>query len=281
MAPTDLRGVGVWSAELRYGDPTQIPPAAAELESLGYTALWVPDMGQGSTFKALDVLLQATSRITVATGILNIWEYTPQDVARWWSALPDASRDRLLLGVGVSHSRVVGEKWVKPLATMASYLDGLESEGIPLSQVCVAALGPKMLQLAGSRTAGAHPYFVSTAHTARAREALGSGLLAVEQAVVLDSDIPAARELARPFVKGYGSLPNYANNWKRLGFTDDEITTGADRLVDAMVACGDETAIADRVGAQFRAGADHVCIQVFVPQGGGLPREAWRRLAPG
>lgn len=280
MTTGGLKGVGVWSPELRYGDATQIPAAAAELESLGYTALWVPDMGRGSTFDALDVLLRATSTITVATGILNIWEYTPQEVGAWWHALPEASRQRLLLGVGVSHGRVIGEKWVKPLATMATYLDGLESEGVPLSQVCVAALGPKMLQLAGSRTAGAHPYFVSTEHTAEARAALGDSLLAVEQAVVLDGDVAAARDLARPFVKGYGSLPNYANNWKRLGFSEEEIASGSDRLVDAMVGCGDEAAIVDRVEAQFRAGADHVCIQVFVPQGGPLPLGAWRRLAP-
>lgn len=280
MATTGLKGVGVWSAELRYGDAAQIPVAAAELETLGYTALWIPDMGNGSTFDALDVLLQATSTITVATGILNIWDYTPQQVAQWFQALPDSSRERLLLGVGVSHGRVIGEKWVKPLATMTAYLDGLEQEGVPLSQVCVAALGPKMLALAGSRTAGAHPYFVSTEHTAEARAALGDGLLAVEQAVVLDADVAAARELARPFVKGYGTLPNYANNWKRLGFSEDDIASGSDRLVEAMVGCGDETAVQGRVQAQFAAGADHVCIQVFVPQGGPLPLEAWRRLAP-
>ena len=279
MTALGLKGLGVWSAELRYGDAAQITPAAAELESLGYTALWVPDMG-GSTFDALDLLLQATTTITVASGILNIWDYTPRDVAQWWHTLSATSQERLLLGVGVSHGRVVGEKWVKPLATMVTYLDGLEREGVPLSQVCVAALGPKMLELAGSRTAGAHPYFVSPEHTAGARKALGDGLLAVEQGVVLDLDVAGARELARPFVKGYGSLPNYANNWKRLGFTDDDITAGSDELVDAMVACGDEAVIAERIAAQFTAGADHVCVQVITPQGSPLPLDAWRRLAP-
>ncbi len=125
----DLRGIGIWAPGLRYGDPDQIPSAAAELEDLGYSALWIPDMG-GPTFEAVDVLLQATKRVTVATGVLNIWAYTPAEVAAWWHALPVAQQQRLLLGVGISHGLVIGERWQKPLATMAAYLDGLEAEGV-------------------------------------------------------------------------------------------------------------------------------------------------------
>jgi probable F420-dependent oxidoreductase len=279
MTTGTLGGVGVWSMDLRYGDAAEIPDAAAELEALGYTALWVPDVG-GPTFYALDVLLRATTTVTVAAGILNIWNHTAQDVADWWHALPEHSRDRVLLGVGISHGPVIGDRWQRPLAIMAAYLDDLEAAGVPLAQVCVAALGPKMLELAKNRTAGAHPYFVPPVHTADARAAAGDSMLAVEQGVVLDSDLDRARDRARPMVTSYGTLPNYANNWKRLGFTDDDILTGSDRLVDALIACGDESDIEQRIKAQFQAGADHVCIQVVTRPGEPLPRDAWRRLAP-
>ena len=184
------------------------------------------------------------------------------------------------LGLGVSHGLVVGEKWGQPLATMRAYLDGLESAEVPLSQVCLAALGPKMLELARNRTAGAHPYLVTPEHTAIARAALGNGLLAVEQGVILESDPAVARNIAVPVVKGYGGLPNYANSWKRLGFTDDDISSGSDRLIDALIASGDEEDIARRIEAHQEAGADHVCIQVITAPGSPFPFDAWRRLAP-
>ena len=206
MVTERLGGRGVWSAELRFGDPAQIVDAAAELEALGYSALWVPDVG-GPLFEDLDRLLQATTTVTIATGILNIWQHEPSDVGRWWHALPEDHRKRLLLGLGVSHGLVVGEKWGQPLATMSAYLNGLESAEVPLSQVCLAALGPKMLQLARDRTAGAHPYLVTPEHTAIARATLGNGLLAVEQGVILESSRAAAHKIAGPVVKGYGGLP--------------------------------------------------------------------------
>jgi probable F420-dependent oxidoreductase len=274
-----LGGLGVWSQELRFGNPAEVIDAAAELETLGDSALWVPDVG-GPLFEDLNRLLEATNTVTIATGILNVWEHEPSDVGKWWQALPEGHRRRLLLGIGVSHGLVVGEKWGRPIATMTAYIDGLESEGVPLDQVCLAALGPKMLELAKNRTSGAHPYFVTPEHTAIARAALGDRLLAVELGVILDSDPSTARETARPFVKGYGGLPNYANNWKRLGFTDEDIASGSDRLIDALISWGDEADIDRGVDAHRSAGADHVCIQVVTAPGSPIPRDAWRRLAP-
>jgi probable F420-dependent oxidoreductase len=279
MMTEKLSGRGVWSAELRFGDAAQIVDAAAELESLGYSALWVPDVG-GPLFQDLNRLLQATTTVTIATGILNVWQHEPSDVGRWWHALPEDHRRRLLLGIGVSHGLVVGENWGQPLATMNTYLDGLESEGVPMEQICLAALGPKMLELAKNRTRGAHPYLVTPEHTAIARATLGDALLAVEQGVILGNDPTAAHELGRAVVKGYGGLPNYANSWKRLGFTDDDASSGSNRLVDALIACGDEKDILQRIEAHQEAGADHVCIQVITAPGSPLPLEAWRRLAP-
>jgi probable F420-dependent oxidoreductase len=275
-----LGGVGVWAQELRYGDPDLVRSAAAELESLGYSALWIPDVG-GDVFEALDRLLAATSKVTLATGILNVWQHTPEELLAWWGELPDAHRDRLLIGLGVSHAALIGENWRRPVAVMSAYLDALEAGGFPLDQTCLAALGPKMIALAAERTAGVHPYLVPVEHTRTTRGALqAEHLLAVELGVVLSEDDAAGRELARPFVTGYGSLPNYANNWRRLGFSDDQITAGDDALVDALIAVGDTAAIRARVDEQLAGGADHVCIQVITAPGGDFPVEQWRALAP-
>lgn len=271
-----LTGLGVWANELRYGDAAEIPEAAAELEGLGYTALWVPDVG-GDLFPALDLLLGATSTITVATGILNVWMHTPQEVADWWHALASGQRDRLLLGLGVSHGALIGEKWGSPLAVMSDYLDGLEAAGVPLERTCLAALGPKMLELAATRTAGAHTYLVTPEHTAEARRVVGDGFIGAEQGVVLGSD----RDAARGTLQIYGTLPNYARNWQRLGFSRDEVEACDDRLVDALIPVGDVDAARDRIAAHLVAGADHVCVQVVLPGGAPMPREQWRLLAPG
>ena len=275
----ELSGVGVWSHQLRYGEPDTIADAARELEELGYTAVWVPDVG-GSVFEALDRLLTATTTITIATGILNVWQHTPQDVGGWWHGLSRTHQSRTLLGLGISHDAVVGDRYARPLATMAAYLDGLADVGVPLGRTCLAALGPRMLELAATRTAGAHPYLVTTEHTATARGILGAGLLAVEQTVALDTNLEAARESARAMLRGYAMLPNYAGNWRRLGFSDDDIDKLDDALVDALVACGDTAAVAARLDAQRRAGADHVCVQVLTASREEFPRPAWRALAP-
>jgi len=269
-----IAGTGIWAVALRYGDPGEIAEAAAELESLGYTALWIPDFGD-DVFGALDRLLAATSTMTVATGVMNIWRQTPEATNAWWAGLSADQQARVLLGLGVSHRPLIGETWGRPLATMRAFLDALT---VPREHRCLAALGPKMLELARDRTAGSHPYLVTPEHTAAAREALGpDALLAPEQGVVLESDADAARAIAREELKRYAQLPNYTNNWKRLGFTDDDVTSLSDRLVDALFVWGDVDAVAERVTQHRAAGADHVCLQV-VP-GRGMHRDAWKALA--
>ena len=271
-----IEGTGVWSTGLRYAEPGRSADAAAELESLGYRALWIPDVG-GDVFASLDNLLSSTSNITVATGILNVWRQTVDDTNAWWARLSPATRERVLLGLGVSHGPLIGESWTRPLATMRSFLDGLH---VPEQRRCLAALGPKMLELARTRTAGAHPYLVTPEHTANAREALGpDALLAPEQGVVLETDPDTARTLARGLLEHSAHLPNYVSSWKRLGFTDEDISTMSDRLVDALVVWGDVDQIAARVAEHRAAGADHVCLQVIDGQGAGLPLDAWRALA--
>lgn len=271
-----LSGTGIWSADLRYSEPAAIAEAAAELEALGYRALWIPDPG-GDVFGALDLLLQATTTVTVATGILNIWRQTAAATNAWWSALSPADQGRMLLGLGVSHGPMIGAAWSRPLAAMGAFLDALT---VPAEHLCIAALGPRMLELAADRTAGTHPYLVTPEHTALAREAVGpDGLVAPEQGVVLETDAPTARGIARQMLGGYAGLPNYVNNWKRLGFTDDDVTSLSDRLVDALVAWGDVDAIAARVDEHRGAGADHVCLQVLQAPGSPMPRTAWKALA--
>lgn len=279
-----LSGTGIWSGELRYGDRGEAADAAAELESLGYSAAWIPDVG-GDLFDALDVLLGATSTLTVATGILNVWMHTPAETGAWRDGLPDDQRRRLLLGLGISHAPLIdaqpGMSWERPLATMRTYLDGLDAAGVAPADRCIAALGPKMLELARDRTAGSHPYLVTPEHTATAREILGpDALLAVEQGVVLETDPDAARATARHALSVYVGLPNYVSNWKRFGLTDDDVATVSDRLVDSLIAWGDEEAIVARVAEHRAAGADHVCVQVLTPPGSPTPRNAWRTLAP-
>ena len=280
----EITGTGVWSGELRYGDKAEGAEAFAELESLGYSAVWLPDVG-GDLFDRLGDALTATQTMTVASGILNVWMHTPAAAAAWRGSLPDEQRDRLMLGLGISHAPLIdnqpGMSWEKPLATMRTYLDGLDEFGVPSEARCIAALGPKMLELARERTAGSHPYLVTPEHTAIAREALGpDGLLAVEQGVVLETDPDAARAIARHALSVYFGLPNYVNNWKRLGFTDEDVEQQSDRLVDALIVWGDAETIAARVAAHRSAGADHVCIQVITEAGAPMPRDAWRALAP-
>ncbi len=279
-----LAGTGVWAHELRYGDPGEIADLAAELEGLGFSALWVPDVG-GDLFGSLDTLLAATSSTVIATGILNVWMHTPAETGAWRAGLGAADQERLLLGIGISHASFInahpGMSWDKPLTTMRTYLDGLDAAGVPPEGRCLAALGPKMLELARDRSAGAHPYLVTPEHTALARETMGSdALLAVEQGVVLDSDPDTAREVARNALSIYATLPNYTNNWKRLGFTEDDVASLSDRLVDEVVAWGDVDALAARVQAHRDAGADHVCVQLLAAPGAPVDRDAWRRLAP-
>jgi probable F420-dependent oxidoreductase len=285
----ELSGTGVWSGALRYGDRVEACDAAAELEALGYSALWVPGGAGGDIFGDTQALLEATERVVVATGILNIWMHEAQDVATGHAALTAAHPGRFLLGLGISHSALVDHeepgRYQKPIAVTTAYLDGLDAATppVPVAERALAALGPRMLELARDRTRGAHPYLANPEHTRYAREILGEGpLLMPEQPVVLETDPAKARELARGHFTIYLTLPNYLNNLKRIGFTDEDFADGgSDRLVDGVVAWGDEAAIARRVQDHFDAGADHVCVQVITPRGyQQLPREHWRALAP-
>jgi probable F420-dependent oxidoreductase len=235
-------------------------------------------------FAPLDNLLGATSTMTVATGILNIWMHTAAEVSQWRAGLSDDQRARFLLGIGISHAPLIdpqpGMSWAKPLSTTAAYLDALDAGGVPADARCVAALGPKMLELARDRSAGAHPYLVTPDHTATARGIVGGALLAVEQGAVFETDAATARSIARQSLAGYLGLPNYVNNWKRLGFTDEDVEMMSDRLVDALVVWGDVDTIAARVQEHRDAGADHVCLQILNEPGAPMNRTAWRELAP-
>jgi probable F420-dependent oxidoreductase len=283
----NLTGTGVWSSELRREpDRGAAADAAAELEDLGYTALWFP-AGDGATaFDAASELLRATREVTVATGILSVYVAEPEFVAAQRAELSDAYDGRFLLGLGVSHEALVGERYERPLPTMRAYLDSLDAAAppVPDDTRVLAALGPKMLKLAAERSLGTHPYLVTPEHTRVAREAVGvERLVAPEQGVVLERDPDRARTIARGFLETYLGLPNYANNLRRFGFSDADFDGGgSDRLVDALIAWGDDEAIAARVQEHRDAGADQVLVQVIGEGGRGkaLPRAEWRALAP-
>jgi probable F420-dependent oxidoreductase len=283
-----LTGTGIWSGQLRYGEAGEKRDAAAELEGLGYSALWIPDVG-GDVFGALRDLLDATSTVTAATGILNLWMHAASEVGEGLAALDADHPGRTLLGIGVSHSLLIDQTqpgaYAKPLRVTRNYLDELDaaSPSVPPDRRVLAALGPKMLELARDRAGGAHPYLVTPEHTKIARSALGDGpMLAPEQHVVLETDPGRARAVARESLSIYVQLPNYVNNWRRLGFTEDDFADGgSDRLVDHIVVWGDEATIAARVQAHFDAGADHVCVQACTgAEAGDFPRAEWRALAP-
>jgi probable F420-dependent oxidoreductase len=281
-----LTGTGLWSAQLRYGDPGLIAEAGAEVDALGYKAIWIPDVG-GDVLGSVEHLLQAAPRIAVATGILNIWMHDPAEVAGRRASWSDDWQRRFLLGLGVSHAVLIDHaepgRYAKPYSKMVEYLDGLDRADVPFPAGArvLAALRPKMLGLARDRAAGAHPYFVPVEHVAKAREILGpAAMIGAELAVVLDEDPSNARATARRHTATYVGLPNYTNNLRDFGFGDDDFAdAGSDRLVDAIVAWGGVDAIAKRVSAMRDAGADHVCVQVIRPDNE-IPRAEWRELAP-
>ncbi len=281
----DLTGIGIWSSQLRYGNAAESAEAAAELDELGFRALWIPDVG-GQVFDAVDNLLAATKQTTIATGILNLWMHTPGDVAENFAALTAEHGDRFLLGIGVSHAPLIDSRepglYRKPLAATASFLDAIDAteQPVPVDRRVLAALGPKMLSLAAHRAGGAHPYLVTPDHTHQARAALGEGpLLLPEQTVILTDDADEARKIGTDWLSAYLALPNYANNLLRSGFTPDDLAQVTDRLFDAIIAWGDEEAIMRRVSEHFAAGADHVCIQALAADPTAFPRDQWRRMA--
>lgn len=239
------------------------PQQATEIEALGYGAVWVG----GSPPAALswvEPILQATTTLCVATGIVNIWSAPAQRVAESFHRIEAAYPGRFLLGIGVGHAEMISE-YRKPYNALVEYLDRLDDYGVPANRRVVAALGPRVLGLSARRSAGAHPYLTTPEHTARARELIGpSAFLAPEHKVVLTTDSARARTVGRQALDMYFNLANYRNNWKRLGFTDDEVSRpGSDRLVDAVVAYGTPDAIAARLNEHLLAGADHVPIQIL------------------
>ena len=277
---------GVWAGSFRLADTGLVREAASELDELGYGALWFPG-GTSRTFDVADTLLSGTRRSVVATGIANIWVNQPAEAARRTTELNARYADRFILGLGVSHQPMVERlrpgAWRPPLEAMTQYLDELErgQPMVPRESTLLAALGPRMLKLASSRTAGTHPYLVTPDQTAVIRSGIGDdALVAVEQGVVLDADTARGRSTARKAVEMYLALPNYVRSWKRAGFSDDDIAAGgSDRLVDALIARGSAEQVVSRLREHLDAGADHVCLQMLGPSGGTLPREAWRELA--
>ncbi|MCV7377792.1 LLM class F420-dependent oxidoreductase [Mycobacterium alsense] len=281
----DLAGVGIWSSQLRYGDAAESADAAAELDELGFPALWIPDVG-GPVFDAVGRLLAATKRTVIATGILNLWMHAAADVAASYAALTAEHGDRFLLGIGVSHAPLIDAgqpgRYRKPLAATAAFLDGLDTapQPVPRDARVLAALGPKMLALSAMRARGAHPYLVTPDHTAGARSTLGEGpLLLPEQTVILTDSADEARRIGTDWLRAYLALPNYANNLLRTGFSNDDLAQVSDRLFDAIIAWGDEGAVMRRVAEHRAAGADHVCVQVLTADPREFPREQWRRIA--
>ncbi|MBD0420731.1 LLM class F420-dependent oxidoreductase [Streptomyces sp. TRM S81-3] len=272
---------GIWSAQLRAENPEggrERAEAAAELEELGFGAVW---LGGSSAARHAAPLIGATSRIVVGTSIQSIWDHEAPAAAASFAELEVAHPGRFVLGLGVSHGPMV-ERYNRPYSTMVAYLDDLDRAGVPAGRRVLAALGPKMLELSRDRAAGAIPYLVTPEHTAQARETLGDGpLLAPEFKVVLESDPMLARATARAYLARYLEFPNYTRNFLRLGFTDADLAGGgSDRLIDAVFAWGDDDTIRRRITAFREAGADHVALQV-VEEGpvDVLPRAGWRRLA--
>jgi probable F420-dependent oxidoreductase len=287
-----LGRVGLWTFQLDLQPAAAAQEAAAEIEALGYGALWLPEAVGRDPLVNSALLLSATTELRVATGIASVWARDAQAMASGQLTLCEAFPGRFLLGLGVSHQPMVdlvrGHHYDKPLTKMRAYLDAMDNvlymaprpEEEP--RRVLAALGPKMLELAAAKALGAHPYFVPVEHTAFAREVLGDGpMLCPEQAVVLTTDPAEARAAARQHMATYLGLPNYTNNLRRLGWGDDDLGDGgSDALVDAIVAWGDEDAIVARVQAHLDAGADHVCVQVLDRDATALPMPQWRTLAP-
>ncbi len=254
----DLGRYGAWL-------PTRsiTPELAAQIESLGYRAIWIggsPD----ADLSWVDTALAGTDSVQLATGIVNIWTAPAPEVAESYQRIESAHPGRFLLGIGVGH-REHAEDYTKPYDALVSYLDELDGAMVPTSRRVLAALGPRVLRLSAERSAGAHPYLTTPEHTAKARELVGSSVfLAPEHKVVLTTDRDEARTIGRRYLEHYLGLSNYVNNWLRLGFTEDDVRRpGSDKLVDAMVAYGTPDAIVKRLDEHLEAGADHVGIQVL------------------
>jgi probable F420-dependent oxidoreductase len=286
-----LGAFGIWTVKLDVLPAVRMQEAAAELEELGYGALWFGEaMGREALTKAA-LLLAGTKRIVIATGIANIYGRDPVTMAAAQKTLAEAYPNRFLLGLGVSHVPLVetlrGHRYDKPVPTMRAYLDAMDNapyHAVPPASKpprVLAALGPLMLKLSAERADGAHPYNTTPKHTAQARELLGQGpYLCPEQAVVLETDPAKARAIARKFLAIYLTLPNYTNNFLRMGFEEADISNGgSDRLIDAVIAWGDLKTVLNRIREHHAAGADHVCIQVLTDDSKTFPIRQYRELA--
>ncbi|MDY7101825.1 MAG: LLM class F420-dependent oxidoreductase [Actinomycetota bacterium] len=288
---TEIGRVGIWWGMADAFPTAKAQEAARTAEDLGYGALWVAEAVGRDPFVQSANLLAATTTLPLATGIANIYARDPMTMVAAKKTLAEAYPGRFVLGMGVSHAHLVSNlrkhDYSKPYSYMKEYLQRMEESLFmavgPAEEppVVLAALGPKMLKLSAEAANGAHPYFTTPDHTATARETMGpDALLAPEQMVVLDTNPETAREAARKGMAVYLRAPNYLNNLRRLGFGDDDFADGgSDRIVDAIVAWGDEKAIADRVKQHHDAGADHVCIQVL-RNDNESPEADWRALAP-
>jgi probable F420-dependent oxidoreductase len=272
----DLGKIGVWTSYRPFGIE-RAGEAAKLAEQLGYTAFWL-----GGSPHAGDVrpVLEATSTLVGATGILNVWREDPQETSAADAELRAEYPARFMLGIGIGHPEATSD-YRRPLTTMRTFLDSLDASPSPPppEERCLAALGPKMLDLAGERTAGTHPYFVPVEHTRFARERLGPGkLVAPEVACVVDTDPGRAKAVARDYARAYLGLRNYTQNLLNFGFTESDIAEGgSDRLIDAVIPQGSAEQIAEIIRAHIEAGADHVCVQPLGEQG--IPRESWTALA--
>ena len=272
----DLGQIGVWTSYRPFGRE-RAGEAAKLIEELGYGAWWV---GGSPHVPDIRPVLEATSTLVAATGILNVWTDEPGDTAAAAAVLRDGFPGRFMLGVGIGHPEATSD-YRRPLTTMREFLDGLDAAPAPppLDERCLAALGPKMLDLAGERTAGTHPYFTPVEHTRFARERLGPGkLVAPELTCVVDTDPVRAKAVARDFAELYLGLRNYTKNLLDFGFTERDLTGGgSDRLIDAVIPQGSAEQIAEVVRAHLDAGADHVCLQPLGEDG--IPRTSWTALA--
>jgi len=272
----DIGRIGIWTSYRPFG--VECAGEAAKLaEQLGYGAWWV---GGSPHVPDIRPILEATSTLAAATGILNVWINEPGQTAAADAALRADFPGRFVLGIGIGHPEATSD-YRRPLASMRAFLDGLDATPTPppVDERCLAALGPKMLALAGERTAGAHTYFVPVEHTRFARERIGSGrLVAPEVACVVDTDPVRAKAVARDYAKLYLGLHNYTQNLLDFGFTEGDLADGgSDRLIDAVIPQGSAEQIAEVVRAHLDAGADHVCLQPLGEEG--IPRESWTALA--
>ena len=272
----ELGRIGVWTTYRQIGEENA-GEAARLVEELGFGTFW---LGGSPRLPSVRPLLEATDRLVVATGIVNVWSYDPADLAAEYAQLAEEFPDRVLVGIGIGHPEATSQ-YATPLAAMRAFLDGLDQADTPLprDRRCLAALGPKMLELCKTRSRGAHTYFVGVAHTRAARAQLGEdALLAPELACVVDGDPESARAKARRYAELYLGLRNYTSNLLRHGFNEDDIAEGgSDRLIDAVIPHGGADEIAAAAREHLGAGADHVCLQPVGVRG--IPRDEWTALA--